>query len=267
VLQVSAMWQIEFHFPKTLLSIVLTVMLGPAVHPTDFSLDSEINTSSLAISPDGRTAAASSSDRSYVVIYDLDAKKPRGALHGFITPRSVLFDRSGLYLYVADSTLGVVKKIDSVSLQTVSVFLPVTGAFAAALSSDEQTLYVSNEPGSLVIVFDVRSGQLVNSITAYSESRPAMQTTPYPMLYAINLWNDKIAVVDTAANRIVDEILGFDQIRSIAVTRDGRTLFAANSGANTIAVVDLTSRSIIKEISVGKDPGEAETVSKEFVPS
>ena len=251
----GAMSEVEFHLLKTAISIAVAVTLSPVAYSSSYSPQREINISSLAISPDGRIAAASSSDRPYVVIYDLQFQKMRGVVHDFITPRSILFDRSGRYLYVADSTLGVVKKIDSASLQTVSVFLPVTGASEAALSSDGQTLYVSNEGASLLISFNLPSGRPTSRVTAYSQPQQTVRPmSDAPLLYVIDFWNDKIIVVDTAANEFAGAISGFNQIRSIAVTRDGTTLFAANGGDNTVAVVDLKSRSIIREISVGNDP-------------
>lgn len=236
------------------IGLAVAVILSPVAYSSSYSPQRKINTSSLAISPDGRTAAASSSDRPYVVIYDLEVQQTRGVVHEFITPRSVLFDRSGRYVYVADSTLGVVKKIDSASLQTVSVFLPVTGAFEAALSSDGQTLYVSNENASLLIFFDLPSGRPTSRVTAYSDPHQSVRPmSGAPLLYIIDFWNDKVIVVDNATKQFVGTISGFNQIRSIAVTRDGTTLFAVNGGDNTIAVVDLKSRSITGEISVEND--------------
>lgn len=181
-----SMSQVEFHLLKTAFSFALAVMLAPVAYSSSYGPQGEINTSSLTISPDGRTAAAISSDRPYVVIYDLQIQKARGVVHDFIIPRSILFDRSGRYFYVADSALGVVKKINSASLQTVSVF-PVSGAFKAALPSNGQTLYVWNESATLLVSFDLRFGRPTSRVTAYSEPhQTARPMSGPPLLYVID---------------------------------------------------------------------------------
>jgi YVTN family beta-propeller protein len=239
-------------FTLALAAILTGSAYGQARHGT---LESSIHNKALAVSPDGRTAVASCSERPDVIIYDLEAKRVRGVLNHFITPRDIQFDPTGRYFYVSDSSLGVVKKIDTASLKTISVLLASPGPFGTTISNDGRTLYVNNEAASIVTVFDLVSGQPIAHINPYSQPRAETRcSSDRPLLYVIDFWDDKVDIVDTATEQIAEQISGFSKIRAISVTRDGKTLFAANSGTDTIAVVDLPSRSIIATIAVGRKP-------------
>jgi len=241
----------------TFLGLAFALILDQSANarPSSSTSEFEIRTNSLAVSPDERTAVASSSEGPDVIVYDLEARKVRGLLNHFIKPRNILFEPAGYFFYVSDSTLGVVEKIDAASLKTISVLHASPGAFGIAISKDGRTLYVSNEAASLVWAFDLVSERPIALTTAYSQlSEGGQLWRESSQLYVIDFWNDKIKIVDTAANRISGEISGFHKIRAISITRDGKTIFAANSGTNSIAVVDVLSRSIMKQISVGSAP-------------
>ena len=237
------------------LAFALVLDQSANAQPSSSTSEFEIRINSRAVSPDERTAVACSSESPDVIVYDLEARKVRGVLNHFITPRNILFEPAGRFFYISDSTLGVVEKIDAASLKTISVLHASPGAFGIAISKDGRTLYVSNEAASLVWAFDLVSERPIALTTAYSQlSEGAQLWRESSQLYVIDFWNDKIKIVDTAANRISGEISGFHKIRAISITRDGKTIFAANSGTNSIAVVDVLSRSIMKQIPVGSAP-------------
>jgi len=242
---------------KTVHTLALAAILGGSAYAQarHGTLESSIHYNSLAISPDGRTAVASCSERPDVIIYDLEAKQVRGLLNHFITPRDIQFDPTGRYFYVSDSSLGVIKKIDADSLKTISVLLASPGPFGTTISNDGRTLYVNNEAASIVTIFDLASGRPIAHINPYSQPRTGTRHSPdKSLLYVIDFWDDAVDIVDTSTEQIAEQISGFSKIRAISVTQDGKTLFAANSGTDTIAVVNLSSRSIIATIPVGRTP-------------
>ena len=65
------------------------------------TFDGAIHHNSLALSPDVGTAALSYSERSDVV-YNLKTGKVRAMLHGFVTPRNIVFAPSGKFFYVSN---------------------------------------------------------------------------------------------------------------------------------------------------------------------
>ena len=64
-----------------------------------------------------------------MIVYDLATGTVRAVLHGFVTPRNIVFAPSGAVFYVSDSSLGVVAAIDTATLKTVSTLPAGAGAF------------------------------------------------------------------------------------------------------------------------------------------
>jgi len=244
---------------KLLFAFVPMAIFGSfaAAQATQSACDDNIQNSSVAISPDGRTAIASCSQRSEVFVYDLYARKVRRVLDHFVVPRKILFEPTGRYFYISDSFFGVVEKIDTVSLQTVSVLYAIPGAFGITMSSDGRSLYVNNADATVVSVFDLVSEQRIAQITAYSEEphgSPPGQDGPF--LYVADFGGQKINILVTTTSQITGEISGFSKICAFSVTRDGKTLLVVDSGAQSIAVVDLPSRVAVISIPIGSASGD-----------
>jgi YVTN family beta-propeller protein len=241
----------------------------PAVAPAAarWTFDGAIHNNSLAVSADERTAVVSYSERPDVIVYNLATGQVRAVLHGFVTPRNIVFAPSGKAFYISDSSLGTVAKIDTATLKTVSTVPAGAGAFGTTLSKDGGTLYINNQAASTVTRYDLEHKQPRAVITGFAQPRQGVRLSPDgSVLYVTNFLGDKITIVNTATNKIDGEITGFNKLRAISVTADGKTLFAANSGSNTIAVVDVDKRSITTTIAVGKDPyGAALTPDGKFV--
>jgi len=115
-----------------------------------WTFDGQIRNNSLAVSPDENNAVASYSERSEVIVYDLKKKNIRGVLRDFITPRNIVFAPSGEVFYISDSSLGVVAKIDTKTLKTLSRLPVGPGAFGTTISKDGKMLYVDNQAASTV---------------------------------------------------------------------------------------------------------------------
>jgi len=226
-----------------------------AVTTARVAFDGNIRNNSLALSPDETIAVVSYSERPDVVVYNLQTGAVQGVLHGYVTPRNIVFAPDGKALYVSDSSLGTIAKIDTVSLQAKALMAAGPGAFGTALSKDGSALYVNNQASSTVTRFDTATNQARGVITGFAQPRQGVRLSPDgATLYVTNFLGDKITLVDTATNKITGEITGFKMIRAISVTADGKTLFAANSGSNNIAVVAIGKREILSTVPVGKDP-------------
>lgn len=248
-------WRRVSVIPKLLFALI-PLAIGSSAQATQPACDNDIQNSSLAVSPDERTAVASCSPRPEVIVYDLYARKVRRVLDDFITPRKILFEPNGRYFYISDSGFGIVKKIDSASLQTVSILYAIPGAFGITMSNDGRTLYVDNEEATVVSVFDLVSQQRIAQITLYSQERPGASPQDPSFLYLADFWGQKIRILDTTTNQITGEISGFTKIRTFSVTQDGKTLLVVDSGAQSVAVVDIPLRRIVAKIPVGSGSGD-----------
>ena len=220
-----------------------------------WTFDGNIRNNSLAISPNETMVVASYSERPEIIVYDLMSNKVKAVLPGYVTPRNIVFDPSGKVFYVSDSSLGIVFKINSDTLETISTIPVGPGAFGTAISNDGKILYINNQAASTVTVYDLEKNQPISVITGFTQPRQGIKlSSDGENLFVTNFLGDSISVVKKGSNKIEAEIKGFDKIRAISVTKDGHTLFAANSGSNNIAVVDVDKKQIIKTIPVGKDP-------------
>ena len=241
--------------PAAALLAALSIGAVHAAAPARWTFDGDIHNNSLAVSPNERTAVVSYSERPDVVVYNLNSNKVRAVLHGYVTPRNIVFSPAGDVFYVSDSSLGIVAKIDTATLKTLSRIPAGAGAFGTAISKDGKTLYINNQAASTVTAYDLERGEPKAVITGFSQPRQGVRVSPDgKAVYVTNFLGDKITIVNSSTNKIDGEITGFNKIRAISVTADGKTLFAANSGSNTIAVVDVDKKMIIKTIPVGKDP-------------
>ncbi|RYE72496.1 MAG: hypothetical protein EOO81_03215 [Oxalobacteraceae bacterium] len=243
-------------FLTSLLAVASLFSISSAyAEPARWTFDGGIHNNSLAVSPNEATAVVSYSERPDVIVYDLTSNKVRGVLHGYVTPRNIIFAPSGKVFYVSDSSLGLVFKINNETLETISTIPVGPGAFGTAISKDGKTLYINNQAASTVTVYDLEKNQAVAVISGFAQPRQGVKLSPDGAnLFVTNFLGDKISIVNNRSNKIESEIKGFDKIRAISITADGRTLFAANSGSNSIAVVDVEKKQIVKTIPVGKDP-------------
>lgn len=249
-----------FLSPKNAATVFFTAFALTALVPAHaanarWTFDGEIHNNSLAVSANETTAVVSYSERPDVVVYDLKNNQVRGVLHGYVTPRNIVFSPSGDTFYISDSSLAVITKVDTATLKTLSTIPTGVGAFGTAISKDGKTLYLNNQATSTVTVFDLVKEQPMAIISGFSQPRQGIKLSPDGQkLYVTNFAGDKISIVNNQTNKIEGEIAGFNKIRAISITANGKTLFAANSGSNTIAVVDLETKQIVKTIAVGKDP-------------
>lgn len=137
------------------LGITLATSLSAFAAEDRWTFDGAIHNNSLAISPDETTAVASYSQRPDVVVYDLKTGKVRQVLTGYITPRNIVFSPKGDVFYLSDSSLGVVRKIETKTLKVIADLPLGAGAFGTTLNKDGSLLYVNNQAASTLSVIDL----------------------------------------------------------------------------------------------------------------
>src|SRR5215813_5468330 len=174
-----------------------------------WTFDGAIRNNSLAVSPDETIAVASYSERPDVIVYDLRTGAVRAVLHGYITPRNIVFEPSGHSFYVSDSSLGRIDCVDSSSLQVLWSLTPGPGAFGTVISADGDALYVNNEAASTVTRFDLIHERADAVITGFAQPRQGVRLSPDgTTLFVTNFLGDKITLVNTRTNAISGEIAG-----------------------------------------------------------
>ncbi|SDM30751.1 40-residue YVTN family beta-propeller repeat-containing protein [Methylobacterium phyllostachyos] len=140
--------------------------------------DSAIKNNSLALSPNGRTAAASNSDEGRVLVYDVTSGKLSRTLPGFVTPRNIVFSPDGARFYVSDSGTGRVTAHGTATGKETMALAAGPGAFGTVLSADGGTLYVNNQASSTVAVFDTKTGLPKAVVSGFDQPRQGVRLSP-----------------------------------------------------------------------------------------
>src|SRR5215475_2484038 len=168
-------------YPHLRIPLIATVLgaamtTAAAVTPR-WTFDGAIHNNSLAVSPDETIAVASYSERPDVIVYDLRTGAVRAVLHGYVTPRNIVFEPSGNSFYISDSSLGRIDRVDSRSLKVLSNLAVGAGAFGTAISADGDTLYVNNEAASTVTRFDLAHERPDAVIPGFAQPRQGVRLT------------------------------------------------------------------------------------------
>ena len=157
------------HRHAPLAAALAAVLLAATAPGIAAGFDGAIRNNSLALSPDGRTAAVSNSEESRVLVYDVTSGKLARTLDGFVTPRNIVFAPDGSRFYVSDSGTGRITAYDTATGQEVAMIAAGPGAFGTVLSGDGAKLYVNNEAASTVSVFDTKSGLALAVVPGFSQ--------------------------------------------------------------------------------------------------
>jgi YVTN family beta-propeller protein len=232
----------------------LPIAMGTASTTKSSAFNAQIKNNTLAISPDETIALVAYSDNACVEAIDLKNGN-RQRIEGFITPRSIVFSPDGARVYISDSSMGLVKILDTKTFAVQNQIAIGPGSFGLALTPDGRKLYVNNEAASTVTVIDTVRQSPVKVIRGFSRPRQGIVVSPDgAKVYVTNFGSGRVSVVNSSKDEIESEISGFDGIRAIRLTRDGRFLYGANSGSNDVAVVDTGSGKIVATIPAGREP-------------
>jgi YVTN family beta-propeller protein len=213
----------------------------------------------LAFSPDGTHAYASAGGDNKIRVYDVSGQQltettpivlplPTGVN---LYPAGLSVSPDGTKLYVADN-LGDRMSVVDLTTDTVTTIAVGHNPYTALVSSDGNTVYVSNWGDTTVSVVDVSGATPTVTQTIPVGTHPnVMLLNPVNSeLYVANADSDNISVIDTTTNQVVRTIdltpspgspfgAGPD---GLAISSDGRTLYVANAFDNDIAVVRLADR-------------------------
>lgn len=136
-------------------------------------------------------------------------------------------------------------------------------------------VYVSNEDGQSVTVFDTQRGAVVTTFEVGKRPRGMKLNADGSRLFVAvsglpkcpptvpdeeceklerDLKADGIAVIDTATHKVLKVLQAGSDPEQFAISRDGKRLYVANEDAAQASVVDVDSGAIVKRIQVGREP-------------
>ncbi len=138
-----------------------------------------------------------------------------------------------------------------------------------------ERVYVSNEDGHTVSVFDTERAAVIATIPVGKRPRGLKLTSDGSRLFVAlsglpkcppsvpdeecaklerDLKADGIAVIDTAQNKVIKVLQAGSDPEQFALSADGKRLFVANEDVAMASVVEIESGAVVARIPVGREP-------------
>ena len=135
------------------------------------------------------------------------------------------------------------------------------GGHHAAMSPDDQYLYVANQYGDTISVVDVKAQKKIKDIPSGKGTdyiSPSMywdgKVIDSPYLFVSIDKEDKVAVLDVKKNEIIKNIPVGGSLHGVNLTPDAKQVWVAVGGAKKVVVIDSTTLEITDDIKFEGGP-------------
>ncbi|WP_051580825.1 serine/threonine-protein kinase [Pseudonocardia acaciae] len=226
--------------------------LGPSI-PTAATPDFA------AVAPDGRFAYVLNRDPQLISVLDTASNRvtatipvPAGP------PRFVAFAPDGARAYVTiydeRDTVNLLAVVDTATNRVLANVPVDRRPFAATVSPDQRTVWVSSHDTGLVDVLDTASNAVIRRIQVAPNPHWVAFATAVNRVYVANHESNLLSVVDPVTYAVVTTIRVGTSPHSVAVSPDGRRVSVVNFDSNTVSVVDTATNQVVATIPVGRNP-------------
>ncbi|MHB9029962.1 MAG: hypothetical protein ACYC9O_14445 [Candidatus Latescibacterota bacterium] len=147
----------------------------------------------------------------------------------YLSPVSVVADKSGKTLYIAEATARRITVFDTDSNTVTGAIMLKNNPGGLAIAPDGSRLYVaSGLSDGIIEIVDLDTRRVVKSIRAgHTPCSPA----PGPdgkKLFVCNRFDNNVSVIDLVSSRTIERVPMFREPIAAALTPDGKYLFVAN---------------------------------------
>jgi YVTN family beta-propeller protein len=187
-----------------------------------------------------------------VLILDASTLATRSSISVGDGPSEVTFDRSGAYVFVANTGSDSVSIVDAASTAVLGT-VPVGGAPVGAWPGSDGRMYVDNETGKSISVIDPATRSVVSTLPlGFTPALAAI--APNGDLWVTDTDNGKLVFFDAASGAKLGELTTGTGAHAFAFSASGAKAYVTNQLAGTVTVVDTAARTILKTITVGAKP-------------
>ncbi len=163
----------------------------------------------------------------------------------------------GTKVYVANSAIGSIDVIDTVSNTVIQTITTATGAInALAITPNGAKLYLSNQSNDTITVVSTTSGTMTTAI-ALPQVKYMAITPDGRQLITANL-NNTVTVIDTATDTISATIQTGLEAQAFAISLDGKKAYLGGLGLDPkitdneeqVAVIDIPSQTVVAKFDI-----------------
>lgn len=175
-----------------------------------------------------------------------------------VSPRRVLLQPDGKYLWVANDTAGPDSGVTVVDANTFQPAAHIaTGSGHHELAFDEaRHMYVTNQDAGTVSVISTEKLEKVSDLTVGRSPVSLAYSSQSKAVYVSSAADGKISVISAENEKLSGTIKAEPGINVVRITPDGRWGFVANGVDNTVSLFDVSSNKVKQLYHVGRTPDQ-----------
>jgi YVTN family beta-propeller protein len=204
----------------------------------------------IAVSPDGRQAAAVAYGGTTIDVFDLAARAKLRTID--LAPN----ERPHGLVWLPDGRLvATTEKSQSVAViapdgAVRSIATGQQGSHMVAVASDARHAYVANIASGTVSVLDLIAGTKLRDIAAGGKPEGLALARGDAELWVGDLSARRVQVYDAASGAKLAEVAIDPVAIRVATSPDGKTIATSNVAAGTVSLIDVATRKLIRTIRV-----------------
>ena len=162
----------------------------------------------------------------------------------------------GSRVYVVNAITANIAVVDALSLELDgTIDLPVGGSpTSLAITPAGDRLYVSSFSSRDVLVVDLATFQVVETIPAGAGTNGVTISPDGSRVYAANQDEGTVTVIDPSTDEVVATVAAGEAPRRVVVSPDGARLYVPDLDTGTLLVIDAESLEIVETVAVGPVP-------------